>query len=194
MSKINSHIRASGLNQYKYLFPKVQFSGTMMVERMLLGDSTGSQDEYVEYYYLVMDRYGDTIENTPKVEHNLLAVLQLGIQLIDLLEVIHEAGIIHNDIKSANIVCGQNSKSKDKVRRGRLIDFGCASSYLKDDGSHYEDTDKAKRFNGTLIYASYDALCMKMPSRRSEMISLGYYLVNILEDLDFLPNSPNQKK
>ena len=92
-----------------------------------------------EYHYMVMEKYGNTVEKTYKIEGEAEVVLRLGIQLIGIIEVMQGAGVIHNDIMSSNIVVGQHMRSNDMVQRGRLIDFGCATSFRNDDGTHVSE-------------------------------------------------------
>ena len=99
----------------------------------------------------------------------------------------HDAGVIHNDIKSSNLLCGQHKKSTDKIKRCRIIDFGCASSYLDKNGNHVKEEESVSVFHGNVLLSSYDALCFKKPSRKSEMISLGYYLLSMIDDFVLLP-------
>ena len=63
LNHINNHIKESE----RYLFPQVYYSGKVRLN--------GGE----EYYYIVMDKYGDVISNVAGVSNNVSAVLQLGI-------------------------------------------------------------------------------------------------------------------
>lgn len=100
-------------------------------------------------------------------------------QLISGLEKIHQASIIHRDIKMANIM----------FRRGNIcfIDFGLAMIF-KDDytGEHIPNT-MGDTVIGTPTFMSWNIHCGNKPSRRDDLISLGYvfiYLPQFLQQLN----------
>ena len=128
------------LKSFENLFPKVYFKGEATVNddtmpRFRLFDETNRH-----FYYLVMDLNGGTVaEACSRREHSKVQfALQMGIQLVNLVEVMHGAGVIHNDISKDNLVCGQHIQNPDQVQRLRMIDFGCGTSYLKPNGEHYK--------------------------------------------------------
>jgi len=61
-----------------------------------------------------MRKYGDDLQQYISNLHkqglniNTISILNLGIQLLDRLEIIHSAGFIFNDIKLENILIGHN--------------------------------------------------------------------------------------
>ena len=55
---------------------------------------------------------------------------------MDLLEVFHDEGFIHCDIKPDNIMIGDYTVDNNNVNKIYLIDFGISQKYLSDDGSH----------------------------------------------------------
>ena len=120
-------------------------------------------------------------------------VLQIGIQLIDSLKIIHEAGYIYNDLKLDNIVIGDDVSlphSKQSLYKVRLIDFGMSTKYLKEDGTH-APKKKVQIFKGNLVFSSKNMFNMISTSRRDDLISLCYlmlYLVN--GDLPYLKDEP----
>jgi casein kinase 1/casein kinase 1 epsilon len=66
-------------------------------------------------------------------------VLQIGIQILDSLRVIHDAGYIYKDLKLDNVMIGDDQSlpnSKESLYKCRLIDFGLAKKYLQEDGTH----------------------------------------------------------
>ena len=132
-----------------------------------------------------MDQFGDTLDYLDKRLIKPPVVLQMGMQLINILEIMHNAGVTHNDIYSSNVVCGQHTRSLDKVKRCRLIDFGCSTSYLNEDGTHANYKTELGVFRGNITFASYDAMCHKVPSRKSDLIQLGYYLLNLTGNCSF---------
>ena len=73
--------------------------------------------------YLVMEYYPrpNLAQGLSRTDRSLAAVLAIGIQLAGAVESAHRLGIIHNDIKPANILI-------DKVRRPVLADFGISTT------------------------------------------------------------------
>ena len=79
-------------------------------------------------YYMVINLLGESLHSLiiKKQSFYLKLVLQIGIQVIELLKVLHEYGFVHRDIKPENFLLGLNSKSKQI----HMIDFGFCKSYL----------------------------------------------------------------
>ena len=59
-----------------------------------------------------------------------------------------------------------------------LIDFGYSTFYMKD-GEHVKDEHIGKS-NGTLSYSSLNSLQMRSQSRKDDLESLAYSLVELL--------------
>lgn len=110
----------------------------------------------------------------------------LGIAIINVLEQIHNAGYIYNDLKLDNILVDLNqslplkqssNKSVFENCKLRLIDFGFATSYIdKETGKHMRKTE-VDTFRGNMIFASLNQLEFYATSRRDDLISLCYMLV-----------------
>jgi vaccinia related kinase len=61
----------------------------------------------------------------------LLWTYNVCLQILDRLEVLHNAGFYHGDLKLANIV--QGVENPEKLY---LIDFGLSACYLDEKGNH----------------------------------------------------------
>jgi serine/threonine protein kinase len=102
---------------------------------------------------------------------SLKTILQIGINILDLLLTIHEAGLIHRDIKPDNFLLSLNDSNK-KIY---IIDFGLCKSYLNNE-KHIE-LKQTSSLIGTPTYASINAHNFMELSRRDDLESLGYMLI-----------------
>ena len=101
----------------------------------------------------------------------------LALQILRRIKVLHEKGLLHRDIKPENIVMGNNEKDAGTVY---LIDFGLATPYRDIEGRHLPFSKKNK-ITGTLHYLSVFGHLGIQPSRRDDLISLGYMLVFLMK-------------
>lgn len=100
---------------------------------------------------------------------------KIAANLIVCLKHLHYAGIVHCDIKPANIVLAEDSTSDI-----RLIDFGMGSKYILESGDHIE-RKKEDSLKGTILYCSLRAMMGRRQSRRDDLESLSYVLSHLLE-------------
>lgn len=96
--------------------------------------------------YLVMDRvYGERASHLIRhCELTVAAAIDLACQLLRGLHALHEAGIVHGDVKSENILV---EKRSDGTRKLVLVDLGLARVWF--DGS---DAQKLEMVSGTPDY------------------------------------------
>jgi serine/threonine protein kinase len=129
---------------------------------------------YMDMKVLVMTYYNCSLDEY--ITKKTLSISQLNnimIQMIQILESIHKHGIIHRDIKPQNFML--------KSGEIYLIDFGLSTFYIDSNNVHILD-----KMNdcivGTPKYISYNIHCGNTPSRRDDLISIGYlfiYLFNL---------------
>lgn len=99
------------------------------------------------------------------------AVLRIGIDIATALSAAHDAGIVHRDVKPANVIVD----GPDPVGAVTLIDFGFARSALLDE-SVRED------LVGTVRYLAPEAagLLSATPDERSDLYAVGILLFECL--------------
>lgn len=128
--------------------------------------------------YMVIDLLGcsltDVIQQQGKL--SLPSILKIGIQMLDILEGIHEKGMIHRDIKPDNFLIDPN-RGIEKIY---LIDFGVSKTYLQP-----IESQKTSAMIGTPNFASINAHHFMELSRRDDLESLLYTLLFL--SLGYLP-------
>lgn len=101
--------------------------------------------------------------------------LRLSIQVADALAHAHERGVVHRDLKSANVIC-------DRQGRARILDFGIASRLPR--GVAEEVTRStvvgSGEIAGTLPYMAPELLKGDRADERSDLWSLGVLLHEML--------------
>jgi serine/threonine protein kinase len=126
--------------------------------------------------FMVMDLLGPSLEecfNKYSRNFSLKTVLQIGIQLIQRLEFIHEHKVIHRDIKPENILTGRRRYAHILY----LIDYGLSKKYrVSGTNQHIAFRDK-KNLTGTARYASINSHLGYELSRRDDIESFVYILI-----------------
>jgi len=123
---------------------------------------------------MVMDLLGTSLSSLfefKQQKFSLYTIALLAIQMIQILEEIHERGYVHRDIKPANIVFDAASNTELF-----LIDLGMAKSYIDPQTGQHRPLEEGKSLNGTARYASINAHEGRGQSRRDDLESLGYVL------------------
>jgi serine/threonine protein kinase len=124
-------------------------------------------------YYMVLNLLGNSLQtllNSKKI-FSLKLVLQIGLQIISILQSIHEKGLVHRDIKPDNFLLG----NKKQIY---IIDFGFCKSI-----ENVTDTKKTTGLIGSLTYASLNAHNYTELSFRDDLESLVYMLIYFYQGL-----------
>jgi len=103
-------------------------------------------------------------------------VIHLGRQIAGALAHAHERGILHRDLKTANIVC-------DREGRPKILDFGIAGRLVQEIATEVTRSathaDSAA-FAGTLPYMAPEVIRGSAQDARSDLWSLGVVLFELL--------------
>ena len=119
-------------------------------------------------YYMVIELLGRSLEQLKDDRGTLTLQLtmQVGQQILGILQSIHEMGLVHRDIKPDNFLIGL------KAKQFYMIDFGFCRKY-----STSHDPATTNSLVGSPNYASINAHdCIEL-SRRDDLESLGYMLM-----------------
>ena len=100
------------------------------------------------------------------------SVIRYGTQIADALAHAHERGIVHRDLKSANVVITPEGRAK-------VLDFGLAARMPRPDAEAVTKTQDALQFSnagmlaGTLAYMAPELLRGEAATARSDIWALG---------------------
>ena len=92
-----------------------------------------------EYNFLVMEKLGQDLEDKfqqSNRDFSLNKLIMLADQMIEIIEIIHKKGILHNDLKPNNMSMGIDAKNSSQLY---IIDFGVCQPWREENGSHIKD-------------------------------------------------------
>lgn len=116
------------------------------------------------HYYCSLHDYSVSKTITGKIVDEIMT------RCIQIMEEIHNAWVIHRDIKPQNFMIGDD-------RQLYLIDFGMATFYVNEYREPIETSELKQYIVGSPKYASYYVHCGIQSQRRDDLISLGYMYI-----------------
>lgn len=137
------------------------------VPRMLYFGTIGS------HRFLCLDMLGPNLETVLKEQGGTFTestAASLGIRALETLEQIHDAGILHRDIKPQNMCL-----APDGAPKVYFIDFGLCKKYTTKDHGHIPHRSD-KKVTGTPRFCSLRTLVGHESSRRDDVEGLMYVL------------------
>lgn len=133
-----------------------------------------------KFNFIIMTLVGKNLNelrvNYPKQKFSRNSGVQIGIQMVNVVQQLHSVGFIHRDIKPANFCI-----SLENPRQLVMVDFGMCRKYVNDGGSELRHPRWfVHGFKGTIRYASLAAHHGRDSSRKEDLESLFYVLVELL--------------
>ncbi|ALA62528.1 Ser/Thr protein kinase [Turkeypox virus] len=127
----------------------------------------------IEYRFLVIEKLGSDLDKLliEKKKFNIKGIKTIVTNILTILEFIHDNGFSHGDVKASNILLGLDSN------RIYLVDYGLSSRYSIDGKHRLYLENPNNRHNGTLLFTSIDAHKGVNVSRRGDLESLGYCML-----------------
>jgi len=124
---------------------------------------------YIVMEYIQGRELADLIEAGERFD--LRTILRMTIELLEALDFAHEAGIIHRDVKPANVMI-------DASGRAKLTDFGVAR--VNDPEGPQAEATRVGTVVGTPSYMSPEQLQSLAVDRRTDVFSAGVVLYQLL--------------
>lgn len=122
-----------------------------------------------EYAYITMEfMEKGTLQQVSRTGLDPEKAVEYALHIADALEVVHQAGIVHRDIKPQNVMF----RSDDSLA---LIDFGLAKSFEEN-----SDLTRFGQILGTPHYISPEQIEGLSPDARSDLYSLGIIFYELL--------------
>ena len=117
------------------------------------------------YSYIVMELVeGRTLSSIPAAEMTVHRALRHYIDILDALQYAHENGVIHRDVKPANVMVLANNAIK-------VMDFGLARN-----ASEMSSATSAGEIVGTIAYLPPERFLGKAADARGDLYSVGIML------------------
>ena len=126
-------------------------------------------------YYLVMQLLGKDLARKYYCNCTLDYSLYVVRELLTILQGIHDKGYLHLDLKLENVIVDDDDSSVLY-----LVDFGAARTFLDKNGEHIKFDTNVEELKTTMAFASVNLLCHCTPSRKDDLIMLGYLLLDLL--------------
>ncbi|MDB4932896.1 MAG: serine/threonine protein kinase [Myxococcaceae bacterium] len=145
----------------------------------LLDAGLGSTDDDPPHVFLVMELVEGS-DLTSRLKGGRLSIAEtanVGYDIAEALEYIHGRGVVHRDVKPANILLVRYGED-DTRQRAKLTDFGIAQ--LSDLGAGVDIGDLPRSTAGTAAYISPEQANGDTVSAASDVYSLGLVLIECL--------------
>uniref|UniRef100_A0A915BIS7 non-specific serine/threonine protein kinase n=1 Tax=Parascaris univalens TaxID=6257 RepID=A0A915BIS7_PARUN len=133
------------------------------------------------FKFIVMELVGTSIDNLqkkmPRKRFSFSTTIKLGLETVEAIGHLHDLGYIHRDIKPQNFTVGVAEKA-DNIY---LLDFGIARRYTEKYTKAIRIPRRQVKFIGTIRFASRNCHLGKEQSRRDDLESWLYMLLEFTQ-------------
>lgn len=203
---IENEILYSLKDNNEIYFPNICAEGKFELDPSNNGSENDDQtsNTKIKFLYIIMTLFGPSLGLlklvVPKKRFSSFTSTKIAIDMLNCIQIFHDKGYVHNDIKPGNFLIHANSQSP-----AVLIDFGLSIKYLKETANVQSENSKGHNtqlnhikfekdlgFTGTIKYASINAHYGYLLSRRDDLYSWFYSVFELAagdvpwgEELDF---------
>ena len=117
------------------------------------------------------------LHSLPQKAMTVPTVCMVGIQIVNIMESIHNQHYIHRDVKPDNFVIGIGNENTKLY----IIDFGLGKLYRNPLTMKHNPYSVTTKLVGTVRYASVNSLLGTEQSRRDDLESVAYMLIYLLK-------------
>jgi len=138
------------------------------------------QGTFGDFNYLVIEILGSSLSKTRRElsgrRYSTYTALRISCETLICIQKMHHKGYIHRDIKPGNFLIRPN-----KEYPICLIDFGLSTTYIDSTNRNHFSISEDSGFVGTCKYASINAHQSLTLSRRDDLISWIYSIIECFE-------------
>ena len=137
-----------------------------------------------DYFYMVENLMGPNLHILYKMcdyKFDYYTVINIAIDLVKNIKIMHNIGFIHKDLKPDNLVygnlCFENCERRNEIG---IIDFSHSKINIKSNGE-LNYSDKKVKFRGNNFFSSTNALQYNDVNEKDDIISLFYILIYFMK-------------
>lgn len=132
------------------------------------------------FRFIVMEMLGPSLSNTRRQlsgrHYTLATTLRLGTFMLKCIQDFHDHGFVHRDIKPGNFLLRNDTRNPLT-----LIDFGLSRVFINPETNNPFPEREMCGFRGTSKYSSADAQNYHDQSKKDDLISFVYSLVEMVD-------------